>query len=285
MTSPCSSGQLEGLENLKGYTLYDNEDWQDRLADLSKGFAFSCEDDDCSSRFLFYSGRPRLGVQLTETTPELREHLGGSADAGVLVSKVIKGTAAADAGIEVGDLIVDVDGDEISSTNDLRRALAERDGEVFDIEVIRDGRSMRLSVTLEAPDEERPTGPRAWHRRVPRMIAPAIIAPRIAPRVIPRIAPRVVPQIREQVRLVPAVVEIEGTAPVLAVAPVAPVAIAPVAVTLPGAPVAVLAPSPMMLPVPEVDVVPMLAPMLAPHPDVPVPPSPAFPVLMKDDVI
>ena len=183
-------GQLEGLENLKGYTLFDNEDWQDRLADISKGFAFRCEGDDCdSSRFLFYSGRPRLGVQLTETTPELREHLGGSADAGVLVGKVIKGTAAAEAGIEVGDLIIDVDGDPISSTNDLRSALAERDGDVFDIEVIRDGRSISLQVTLEADDEERPTGPRAWNPRVPRPSAPALVAPRIVPRVVPRFVP------------------------------------------------------------------------------------------------
>ncbi len=170
-------GRFDGLENLKG------------LADISNGFAFGCEGDDCnSSRFLFYSGRPLLGVQLTETTPELREHLGGSADAGVLVGKVIKGTAAADAGVEVGDLIVDVDGDPISSTNDLRRALAERDGEVFDIEVIRDGRSIRLQVTLEADDEERPTGPRAWNRRVPRPAAPVLVAPRIALKVAPVIA-------------------------------------------------------------------------------------------------
>lgn len=170
-------GRFDGLENLKG------------LADITNGFAFSCEGDDCnSSRFRFYSGRPLLGVQLTETTPELREHLGGSADAGVLVGKVIKGTAAADAGVEVGDLIVDVDGDPISSTNDLRRALAERDGEVFDIEVIRDRRSIRLQVTLEADDEERPTGPRAWNRRVPRPAAPVLGAPRIALKVAPVIA-------------------------------------------------------------------------------------------------
>lgn len=248
-------GQLEGLENLKG------------LADITNGFAFSCEGDDCnSSRFRFYSGRPLLGVQLTETTPELREHLGGSADAGVLVGKVIKGTAAADAGVEVGDLIVDVDGDPISSTNDLRRALAERDGEVFDIEVIRDRRSIRLQVTLEADDEERPTGPRAWNWPVPRPTAPAFVAPRVAPRiasrVIPQIAPRLVPQIRERLRLTPTVVEIKGAAPTLASVPVAEAVVV--------APVRAVAPVVLPLRAPVVEIAP---------------PIPAFPVLTKDDAI
>ncbi len=246
-------GRLKELRGLNNYSFFDTEGWPGKLSDLSTGFAYSCEDGDCDYSNLFFSpGRARLGVQLTETTPELREHLGGSADAGVLVSKVVKGSAAEDAGVEVGDLIVDVDGDEIGSTNDLRRALAERDGEVFDIEVIRSGRSVSLSVTLEADEEDRPTGPRAY-RRVPRAIAPAMVAPHI----IPRIAPL----IREHVRLAPAVVEIEATAPAVAAVPVptAPVvAIAPVAVTVPAM---LAAPNPASVPVPEVDVVPMLAPL------------------------
>lgn len=300
---------LKGLQNLEGYTLFDNEDWPEALGDFSKSFTFNCEDGECDySRFFYTTGRPRLGVQLTETTPELREHLGGTEDAGVLVSKVIEDSAAEDAGVEVGDLIVDVDGDEISSTSDLRKALAERDGETFDIEVIRGGRSVQLSVTLEADDEERPTGPRAY-RRVPRPTAPAIVAPRIAPMVVPRIAPRVAPQIRERVRLAPAVVEIDATAspvadavvapappsvvavptaPAVALAPVAvtvptapAVVVAPLAVTVPTAPAAVVPPGPATLPVPEVHV----APVLVPLPELPAPPSPAVPAQTKDDVI
>ena len=50
-----------------------------------------------------------LGVSLTETTPDLREHLGADKDRGVLVSKVLSGMPAEDAGIEVGDLITQVD--------------------------------------------------------------------------------------------------------------------------------------------------------------------------------
>ena len=256
--------ELGELGELNSYTFFNSEEWQDKLSDLSSGFAYSCEDGDCDysnlGNLYFSPGRARLGVQLTETTPELREHLGGSADAGVLVSKVVKGSAAEDAGVEVGDLIVGVDGDEVSSTNDLRGALAAHEGEVFDIEVIRDGRSMSLSVTLEEEETDRPTGPRAY-RRVPRGIAPAIIAPQIAPRVVPRIAPL----IRERVRLAPAVVEVEAVVP----------ALAPMAVMVP------VAPAPASFPAIEVQV----APVLVPLPDLPAPPRPVLAVPTKDEVI
>jgi len=249
-------GQLGELGKLNNYSFFGNEEWQGKLSELGNGFTYNCEDGDCNYGGLYFSqGRPRLGVQLTETTPELREHLGGSEDAGVLVSKVVKGSAAEDAGIAVGDLIVDVDGDEIASTNDLRRALSEREGEVFEIEVIRGGRSVSLSVTLEAEEDDRPTGPRAY-LQVPRPSAPALVAPQVAR--------RLVPQIRERVRL----------APVAVTMPAAPaLAIAPVAVPVPVGPASVVAPKLT------------IAPMLAPLPQVPVAPRPVRVVPIEDDVI
>ena len=137
---------------------------------------------------------------------------------------------------------------------------------MFDIEVIRDGRSVSLSVTLEEEEPDRPTGPRAY-RRVPRGFAPAIIAPQIAPRIVPRIAPL----IRQRVRLAPAVVEVQAVAPAIAVVP----ALAPLVVSVP------VAPSPARLTAPVVNV----APVLAPLPDLPLVPRPVLAVPMKDDVI
>ena len=303
-------GQLGELGKLNNYRFFGNEEWQEKLSELGSGFTYRCEDGDCDysdlSGLYFSPGRARLGVQLTETTPELREHLGGSEDAGVLVSKVVKNSAAEKAGVEVGDLIVAVDGDEIGGTNDLRRALAKREGEIFDIEVIRGGRSISLSVTLEEDGEDRPTGPRAYYRRLPTTVAPAITAPRIAPRVVPRITP----QIRERIRLAPGVVEVDGSAPTLAAVPVAPtappapvavpsapevaiapvaipapaaaeVAIAPLAISVPSAPAALAAPAPAALPAPEADVLPALAPV----PEMPPVPHPVRVVPSEDDVI
>lgn len=107
-------------------------------------------------------GRPLLGVQLTETTPELREHFGAGPDAGVLVSKVLSGTPAEKAGIRVGDMIVAVDGREIADVEDLVRELGRREGESFPVEVIREGKRRKIEVELPEPaDFEGFTGPRA----------------------------------------------------------------------------------------------------------------------------
>jgi len=145
------------------------DEFNDRLAEIyvtPRSFSFSsdCEGDDCRTFTLGLPGRPVLGVQLVEVTPELREHLGGSDDAGVLVSKIVEGSPAENAGIAVGDLIVTVGGDTIEDTGDLRRALRDKRGKTFDVEVIRDGRSRSISVTVPAPEEDQPTGPRAGVR-------------------------------------------------------------------------------------------------------------------------
>jgi C-terminal processing protease CtpA/Prc len=113
-------------------------------------------------RHFFGFSRPVLGVQLTGVTPELREHLGASPDAGVLVSKVMGGMPAEEAGIRVGDLIVAVDGREIESASDLSRALRRAGGETLTIDIVRDGSPMSVSVFIPEPEEvHESSGPRA----------------------------------------------------------------------------------------------------------------------------
>ena len=97
-------------------------------------------------------GRPRLGVLLVGVTAELREHLGANGDEGVLVGRVLSDTPAEQAGVRVGDLIVAVGGETVGRTGDLTQLLSERDGETFNVDVIRDGRPMSLTVSL--PDRE-----------------------------------------------------------------------------------------------------------------------------------
>lgn len=150
--------QMEGVGERIG-SLFNCED-DDCKGSVPFGIG-ECEGDDCSFSWNFFSGRPVLGVQLVEVTPELREHLGARGGAGVLISKVISGSAAETAGIAVGDLIVDVAGDAISNTRDLRRALHDKRGETFTVELIRGGRSLTLDVTIPEPEKDRPTGPRA----------------------------------------------------------------------------------------------------------------------------
>ncbi len=110
-------------------------------------------------------GRPKLGVQLVETTPELRRHLGGDEDSGVLVSKVFPGTPAAESGFAVGDLILSVDGRTVATADELVEALQDKAGKSFPIAVVRDRQRITIQVTIPESDESH--GPRAC-RRVPR---------------------------------------------------------------------------------------------------------------------
>jgi len=169
---------LEALEELGGVEV-DLDAVTDALAHVHQGLGHAprveCDGADCSYFYDLGSARPRLGVQLVEATPELRTHLGGSADRGVLVSKVLAGTPADRSGIHVGDLILSVGGDPIANVADLRRALAARAGERFVVEISRDARPLELEVTLPGGDDDEATGPRAAAR------PPAPAAPPLPP--------------------------------------------------------------------------------------------------------
>jgi predicted metalloprotease with PDZ domain len=115
-------------------------------------YRLDCVEASCPTYSVNYWGRPMLGVHVTEITAELREHFGADADTGLLIAKVIEGSPAEDAGIETGDVIVAVDGRPIEDGSDIKRALKGREGDVVEVEVIRDGRPLRLDAELPAYD-------------------------------------------------------------------------------------------------------------------------------------
>jgi PDZ domain-containing protein len=91
-----------------------------------------------------------IGVTLLEITPELRAHFGAPKDAGVLVSDVESGTPAAKAGLEVGDVITEIDGKRVESSRDLSRGIRSRKaGETVQLDVVRARASRKMSVTVE----------------------------------------------------------------------------------------------------------------------------------------
>jgi serine protease Do len=203
-----------------------NEQVRDSMRRLAEAYTLDCEEgeEDCGYSYRYSIGWPRravLGVQLVEVTPELREHLGAEEGTGVLVSKVLQGTPAENAGVHVGDLIVAVDGEEISTSVDLRRALQGKAGETFDVQVIRDRTPMSLEVTIPEPERDRPTGPRA--AAPPRPDRPARLR---SPRVV--VAPAV-PEVPTATTVVPVAPEVQAVpvAPAAPEAGVEPVPVAP----------------------------------------------------------
>ena len=100
-------------------------------------------------RFEWSTAKGRLGVTVMGLTPELRKHFGASEDRGVLVAHVESGTPAAAAGIEVGDVIIEVHGKKIDTAPDVLSALADvGKGEHAKIELVRDGKSRTIDATL-----------------------------------------------------------------------------------------------------------------------------------------
>jgi PDZ domain len=113
-----------------------------------------------------------LGVSLIGITPELRAHYGAPKDAGVLVGRVEKDSAAAKAGIEVGDVLTSVAGEHVESPVEVTRAMrGHKKGDAVKVEVLRN----RASKTLTATLEERPRRDVEWEdfgelRDLPGMI-------------------------------------------------------------------------------------------------------------------
>ena len=71
------------------------------------------------------AGRGRLGLGAIQISSELRKHLGAPADRGVLIDQVRPDSPAAKAGLQVGDVITDVDGAPCKTVDDIVQAMEE----------------------------------------------------------------------------------------------------------------------------------------------------------------
>jgi len=68
----------------------------------------------------------------------------GQVNTPAVVSQVVAGSAAEEAGLQSGDVIVAVDGSEIKRFNDLRVQVLYSAGEKINVDVLRDGKIIRL---------------------------------------------------------------------------------------------------------------------------------------------
>jgi serine protease Do len=97
-----------------------------------------------------------LGVYIQRVTPEIAESLNLDDAHGALVADVMSDTPAAEAGIEVGDVIVDFDGHPVKESTDLPMIVARTPiGKSADVKVIRNGKPQTMTVKIgELRDEE-----------------------------------------------------------------------------------------------------------------------------------
>lgn len=95
-----------------------------------------------------YDHHGYLGVSVRPLNSDLRRHFGAPAESGVLVASVEPNSPADRVGLEVGDVIVAVDGRSVHSVATLHREI--RRGHEVEIELYRDGSSLSVEVTLES---------------------------------------------------------------------------------------------------------------------------------------
>ena len=90
-----------------------------------------------------------LGVEVTALSPELRQHFGVQDDQGVMISRLVDGSAAGASGLQVGDIVTAVDGSSIDTSWALGKAIrGHQGGDVVDVEYWRDGKARSVAVTL-----------------------------------------------------------------------------------------------------------------------------------------
>lgn len=109
--------------------------------------------------------RGMLGVIMQNLTPELAKAFGLDLHQGVVISKVIEKSAAEEAGLEAGDVVVAINGEAIKSASAMRNAVGMlRVGEKMKIEVIRDNKHKTLTAVIKTPVEEVVEGKKVHER-------------------------------------------------------------------------------------------------------------------------
>ncbi len=99
--------------------------------------------------------RAWLGVWFQEVTPEMGEKFGLENGNGVLISEIIEDSPAAEAGLKAGDVIVKLDGTEITGSSQFQQEIMYREvGEKIDLTIIRNQQKQTVTVTLGERDEE-----------------------------------------------------------------------------------------------------------------------------------
>ncbi len=95
--------------------------------------------------------RPFLGIQYTHIQQDVA--LLNGVPQGELVRQVVTGSAADKAGIEVGDIITDFDGQKLTDENTLTNIIrSKKVGDQVKLKVYRNSKSLDLTITLgEAP--------------------------------------------------------------------------------------------------------------------------------------
>ena len=100
-----------------------------------------------------------LGVEAQELNPELAASFGLQAPAGVVIAGVVPGGPADQAGLQPGDVLLEVDGQPILDPRQTMSDIAEVEpGMTLPVTVVRGGERVEMELTVgERPTPRLPT--------------------------------------------------------------------------------------------------------------------------------
>ncbi len=92
----------------------------------------------------------RIGIGVADVTPENAKFFDQSNPSGAVVTQVETDSPGAKAGLQIGDVVTEVDGQKVSDAGELQVLIGQKQpGTKVNLSVLRDGKSMSVSVTLE----------------------------------------------------------------------------------------------------------------------------------------
>lgn len=107
-----------------------------------------------------------IGVMIQDLDEALADEFG--VPGGIVVSEVVQGSPGEDAGLSRGDVIVRLDGSDVTSSSDFRNSVASRHpGDRVRLDLDRDGRRMVVDLTLGRLPGEEPAPVRSVERTSP----------------------------------------------------------------------------------------------------------------------
>ncbi len=91
-----------------------------------------------------------IGIGIADVTPENAKFFDESNAAGAVVSQVDADSPGAKAGLQIGDVITEIDGQKITDAGELQVLVGQKQpGSKISLKVLRDGKSLTVSVMLE----------------------------------------------------------------------------------------------------------------------------------------
>ena len=150
--NPGNSGGA--LINLKGELIGINSAiFSNSGGNIGIGFAIPVNIAKSIMSQILQYGKVRrglLGVSISDFSADTAKAYGVAAGEGALVQEITSGSAAEKAGVAVGDVIVAVDGEAISSAADLRTTIGvKRSGDKVQLELLREGKRRTVTATLD----------------------------------------------------------------------------------------------------------------------------------------